>query len=53
VKTIAVGAKAPNVSLSYHYRCMLARGAYRFYVYATDRWGNTQTRVGQASLTVR
>ncbi|HUK76716.1 MAG TPA: lectin like domain-containing protein, partial [Thermoleophilia bacterium] len=53
VKTIAAGTHAPGVSLSQRYRCRLARGSYRFYVYATDRWGNTQSSVGHATLTVK
>jgi C1A family cysteine protease len=53
VKTITVGTKQPNVSLSYRYLCKLPRGSYRWYVYATDRWGNTQSSVGRASLTVK
>ncbi len=53
VKTIAVGSKQPNVSLSYRYLCKLARGSYRYYVYATDRWGNVQSSVGRAALTVK
>jgi hypothetical protein len=53
VKTIAVGTRQPNVPLSYRYRCTLARGLYRYFVYATDRWGNVQSSVGRASLTVR
>ena len=52
MKTISVGGKQPNVSLSYRYRCALAHGAYRYYVYATDRWGNVQSSIGRASLTV-
>ncbi len=53
VKTITVGSKQPNTSLSYRYLCKLPRGSYRWYVYATDRWGNTQSSVGRAALTVR
>jgi kexin len=34
------------------YRCRLARGAYRFSVYATDSAGNTQSRVGANALLV-
>ena len=53
VKTITVGAKQPNASLTYRYLCKLARGSYRWYVYATDRWGNTQSSIGRAALTVK
>jgi C1A family cysteine protease len=53
VKTLALGTKAANVALTARYRCLLARGSYRFYVYATDRWGNTQSSLGHATLTVK
>ncbi len=53
VKTLALGWRAPNVSLSVKYRCLLARGVYHYYVYATDLWGNPQTSVGHAALTVK
>ena len=53
VKTLALGWRAANTSLTYRYRCLLARGVYRYYVYATDRWGNAQTSVGRALLTVK
>jgi len=53
VKTLSLGWRAPNVSLSTRYRCRLARGGYHFSVYATDRWGNVQTSVGRAALTVK
>ena len=33
--------------------CQLAKGAYRYYVYATDAAGNRQRRVGSAGLEVR
>ena len=53
VKTLALGWRAANASLTYKFRCLLPRAAYRYCVYATDRWGNAQTSVGRASLTVR
>ena len=53
VKSLALGWHAPNVALSVRYHCLLARGAYHFYVYATDRWGNLQTSIGHAALTVK
>ena len=53
VKTLALGGRAANASLTYKFRCLLARGAYRYYVYATDRSGHTQTSVGRALLTVK
>ena len=53
VKKISLGARAPNTTLTYRWRCTLARGSYRFYVYATDGAGNAQSRVGSNRLTVR
>jgi C1A family cysteine protease len=53
VKTLALGWRSPNVALSTRYRCLLARGGYHYYVYASDLWGNTQTSVGHAALTVK
>lgn len=53
VKTLALGWRAPNAALSARYRCLLARGSYHYYVYATDLRGNTQTAIGHAALTVR
>ena len=53
VKTLALGWRAPNVALSVRYRCRLARGVYRYCVYATDFWGNPQRSVGHAKLTVK
>ena len=53
VKTLALGWRAANTSLAYKFRCLVARGTYRYYVYATDRWGNAQTSVGRALLTVK
>ena len=35
------------------FRCKLARGKYRFYVYATDPAGNKQVKVASNRLTVR
>ena len=53
VKTLALGWRSPNVALSTRYRCLLARGGYHYYVYATDLWGNAQTSAGHAALTVK
>jgi C1A family cysteine protease len=53
VKTFALGWRAPNVAQLVRYRCTLARGTYHYYVYATDFWGNPQTSVGHAALTVK
>ncbi len=53
VKTLALGWHGPNVAQLVRYRCTLARGTYHYYVYATDFWGNLQTSVGHAALTVK
>ncbi len=53
VKTLSLGWHAPNLSLSTKFRCRLARGVYHYYVYAIDRWGNSQSSIGHAALTVR
>ena len=53
VKSFVVSGRTPNTSLSLRFRCLLARAGYHYSVYATDRWGNTQTSVGRAALTVR
>jgi C1A family cysteine protease len=53
VKSFTVSGCTPNTSLSLRFRCLLARAGYHYCVYATDRWGNTQTSVGRAALTVR
>jgi hypothetical protein len=42
-----------NSRLVASFVCRLARGQYRFYVYATDAAGNTQSRVASNLLTVR
>jgi photosystem II stability/assembly factor-like uncharacterized protein len=53
VKTIDLYGQRVNVWLACRFRCTLARGTYRFSVYATDAAGNTQSRVGANQLTVR
>lgn len=52
-KTIKLGAKAVNKSLSYRFKCTLAKRTYRFYVYATDPAGNTQSKIGRNYLYVK
>ncbi len=52
VKKLLVGTKKVNVLLAYRWRCTLAKGTYRFYVYATDLAGNTQSYVGRNKLVV-
>ncbi len=53
VKTLALGTVPANVALTARYRCLLPRGSYRFSIYATDRWGNAQSSIGHATLTVK
>ncbi len=52
VKKFLLGSKKVNVLLGYRWRCSLAKGTYRFYVYATDPAGNTQSYVGRNTLVV-
>jgi hypothetical protein len=53
VKTLRLGQRATNTSLSAKFRCRLAKGRYRFTVYATDLAGNTQSSAGSNRLTVK
>ncbi len=53
VKTIKVGSKSVNTALTAKFRCKLAKGAYKYYVYATDASGNAQAKVGSARLRVK
>ena len=52
-KTLRLGSRAVNKTLSYRFRCGLARGTYRYYVYATDSAGNIQATLGRNYLYVR
>lgn len=52
-KTLSLGYKPSNVTLSYAYRCWLPAGTYSWVVYATDIAGNTQLRPSSARLVVR
>ena len=53
VKTMSAGTKTVNVPLTKNFRCKLAKGTYRYYVYATDASGNAQSKIGSARLTVK
>lgn len=53
VKTINAGTKAVNIVRSVQFRCLLTKGTYKFYVYATDASGNTQAKVGYSKLIVK
>jgi C1A family cysteine protease/photosystem II stability/assembly factor-like uncharacterized protein len=52
-KTLRLGSKTVNTTLSYRFRCGLAKGTYRYYVYATDSAGNIQATLGRNYLYVR
>jgi hypothetical protein len=53
VKTIKAGEKNVNVAQTAKFRCTLAKGVYKYYVYATDKAGNAQSGIGSAKLTVK
>ena len=53
VKTLNAGTVTVNVPLSAKFKCRLAKGTYRFSVYATDMSGNVQAKIGSNRLTVR
>jgi len=52
-KTITINSAPTNAKLTYSFRCNLAKGSYRWYVYATDLAGNTQDNVARATLKVK
>jgi hypothetical protein len=52
-KTLRPGWRGTNVRRSAWFRCRLARGTYRYFVYAIDQAGNRQKRLGSARLVVR
>ena len=52
VKTWKLGLRPANVALSCKYKISLKKGAYRWYVYATDAAGNKQSKVGWSKLKV-
>jgi hypothetical protein len=51
--TITLKRRAVNKALTAKFTCKLARGTYRFTVYATDLAGNKQVRAGANRLTVK
>jgi len=53
VKTLTLGWQKVNAALGKRFKCSLARGTYRFYVYARDLAGNPQSHIGAARLTVK
>jgi hypothetical protein len=52
-KTITINSAQTNAQQSYSFTCNLAKGTYKWYVYATDLAGNTQENVARATLTVK
>jgi hypothetical protein len=53
VKTVTAKGVRTNRALSKRILLSMPAGAYRFFVYARDLAGNTQTVVGSSLLTVR
>ena len=53
VKTLTLKGKPVNKLLRARFTCRLAKGRYRFYVYATDQAGNRQVKAASNRLTVR
>jgi photosystem II stability/assembly factor-like uncharacterized protein len=53
VKTIKVKKVKTGVTATVKFRCKLAKGKYRFFVYGTDAAGNAQSRIASNRLTVR
>ena len=53
VRKLTLRGVAVNERLSATFRCRLSAGHYRFYVYATDAAGNSQSQVASNRLTVR
>jgi DNA-binding beta-propeller fold protein YncE len=52
-KTISLGAVKCGSWLTKKWTCTLAKGSYRWSVYATDQGGHTQVLVGSKSLKVK
>ncbi|MFA4966038.1 MAG: hypothetical protein WC709_10465 [Thermoleophilia bacterium] len=52
-KVFRLGPRVTGTPLVYRFRCYLARGVYRYTVYATDEAGNRQSLAGRARLTVK
>jgi len=53
VKSLSVGKKSVNKALSKRFTCKLAKGTYRYSVYAKDAAGNSQSKVGSNKLAVK
>jgi len=53
VKSTVLRNKAVARTLAWKFRCTLAKGSFKYFVYATDAAGNRQSRVGSARFVVR
>jgi len=52
-KTATISSAPTNAEQTHSFTCNLAKGTYKWYVYATDLAGNTQENVAKASLKVK
>ena len=52
VRTYALGNKSSGTSLKYKVNPDLAKGTYKYYVYATDQAGNKQSKLGAKTFKV-
>jgi hypothetical protein len=53
VQTLNAGQVAVNAPQAVKFRCRLARGTYKYSVYATDMVGNAQSKIGSNKLVVK
>ena len=53
VLTVSCGSRPVNIPQTASFTCLLPKGVYRYFVYATDAAGNRQSHIGSASLQVR
>jgi len=51
-RTYSLGSKSSNRDLTYKIDPNLAKGKYKYYVYATDQAGNKQSKLGSKSFKV-
>jgi len=53
VATVRAGTKAVGAPFPVKYKATLAKGTYKYAVYATDKAGNKQATVGKAKLVIK
>ena len=53
VRSFALCSRPENAALALSLKATMAKGSYRWFVYATDAAGNGQSSVGRAKLTVK